>query len=541
MRQRYKYGIDFGTTNSSIACVMDDGNGNKTVKAFAVNGNKNRSEFIRSIVAFKDGEIIVGDGARQANASDIVTEVKTKLLARKCDDVCATHQGKKYYYSDVMAAILKYLKSAADRQKGNIVISGVVMGIPNETEESVKAVYYDALCKADFYRTREEAIEKTEFLEESVSVAMYFGANQVWQNKRAQILDFGGGTRELAVVDLKPQGLNSVGERHQVYSKSRLSTAGERITRELFLKVFLSKYSEAFFNGDEKKTVHLLGKLCDSLTDDPAELWDELKNSTLGMSFVQKMTRVKEELSFNDFAGLSMSYGETNGRCVIEEIYIERGDFETAIEGEMMRIQEKINTLLSNPEKPCPNIDMVLMAGGSSSIPSVRRLLQNRFGKDKVFFDDYHRGCYYINVMTCTALGFAYAGAIGVAAAVNDVTSFDYGFYDAVQKKVQVIIKKNTNFSDATFSPLTKESKFYCDVRQTDPKQRFFSFDLCEGERKVAHFRLDNKNGSGKYRLFFYIDAERGLLLYTMYDREMHTDITEQLLDEERSYKIVKE
>ena len=541
MRQKYKYGIDFGTTNSSIACVIDDGNGNKTVKAFAVNGNKNRSEFIRSIVAFKDGEVIVGDGARQANASDIVTEVKTKLLARKCDDVCAMHQGEKYYYSDVMAAILKYLKSAADRQKGSIIISGVVMGIPNETEESVKAVYYDALCKAGFYRTREEAIEKTEFLEESVAVAMYYGANKEWQNKRALIFDFGGGTLDLAVVDLKSQDLTHVCERHQVYSKSRLSTAGERITRELFLKVFLPRYGEAFFNGNEKQTIHLIGKLCDSLTDDPAELWDELKNSTIGMSFVQKMTRVKEELSFNDFASLSMSYGETNGRCVIEEIYIEREDFEAAIESEMMRIQEKINALLSNPEKPCPNIDMVLMAGGSSSIPAVRRLLQNRFGKDKVFFDDYHRGCYYINVMTCTALGFAYAGAMGVAAAVDDVTSFDYGFYDAVQKKVQVIIKKNTKFSDATFSPLTKESKFYCDVRQTDPKQRFFSFDLCEGERKVAHFRLDNKNGSGKYRLFFYIDAERGLLLYSLYDREMHTDITEQLLDEERSYKIVKE
>ena len=40
MRQKYKYGIDFGTTNSSIACVMDGGNRNKTVKAFAVNGNK---------------------------------------------------------------------------------------------------------------------------------------------------------------------------------------------------------------------------------------------------------------------------------------------------------------------------------------------------------------------------------------------------------------------------------------------------------------------------------------------------------------------
>lgn len=541
MRKSYKYGIDFGTTNSSIACVMDDDSGNRSVKAFSVNGNKNRSEFIRSIVAFKDGEMIVGDGARQANATDIVTEVKTKLLARKRDDVCATHNGKKYYYSDVMAAILKYLKSAADRQKGSTRINGVVMGIPNETEESVKSVYYTALCKAGFYKTEQEAIDKTEFLEESVAVAMYYGANKEWQNQRALIFDFGGGTLDLAVVELKNQDLDHIGERHQVYSKSRLSTAGERITRELFLKVFLPQYSDAFYNGDESQTVKLIGKLCDSLTDDPAELWDELKSSTLGMSFVQKMTRVKEELSFNDIAGLSMSYGETGGRCIIEELYIDRKDFESAIENELISIQDKINALLSDPDKPCPNIDKVFMAGGSSSIPAVRKLLQDRFGKDKVFFDEYHRGCYYINVMTCTALGFAYAGATGVSSVVDDVTSFDYGFYDAVQKKVQVIIKKNTKYSEATYSPLTKDSKFYCDVKQTDPNQQFFGFDLYEGDKKVAHFRLDNQNGSGKYRLYFYIDPERGLLLYTMYDRERHMDITENLLDEERSYKIIKE
>lgn len=540
----YKYGIDFGTTNSSIACVKETEEGTREVAAFQVEINKKRPDFIRSIVAYKGEQAYVGDAVYQqtdSGASQIVTEVKTKLFHRNADDVCLTYNGREYLYSDIMAAILCHLKKCADEQKGDRHIDGVVMGIPNETDEKVKGVYYTALVKAGFYRDREEAIAKTEFLEESVAVALFYGAKQEWQNKRALIFDFGGGTLDLAVVDLKEQSLDSVKERHEVYSKSKLSTAGERITRELFLKVFLPQYSAEFFSGDETQTIRLLGKLCDSMTLDPSELWEELRRSPLGMRFIWKLERAKETLSFGEFADISLSLGEAGGRCSIKEIFIERADFEKAIDSELITIRQTIDALLGNPERPCPNIDIVLMAGGSSSIPAVRKLLENRFGKEKIYFDEYHRGYYYVNVMTCTALGFAYAGAMGGSAAVNDVTSFDYGFWDPVQEKVVVVIKKNTKYSEATYSRLTKEAKFYCDVRQTAPNQRYFGFDLYEGLEKVAHFKINNQNGSGKYRLYFYIDAERGLLQYAIYDRDYHIDITGNMLEEERSYNLNKE
>ncbi len=67
---------------------------------------------------------------------------------------------------------------------------------------------------------------------------------------------------------------------------------------------------------------------------------------------------------------------------------VERADFEAWIAGELRSIDEVVAGLLSSAAVEPGDVDRVFATGGSSLVPSVRRLLADRFGPDKVVGGD---------------------------------------------------------------------------------------------------------------------------------------------------------
>ena len=97
-------GIDLGTTNSCVA-VMEG-------KEAKVITNPEGNRTTPSVVAFKDGERIVGDAAKRQviTNKDSVISIKRKMGTKEK----VTLEGKNYSPEEISAMILSYLKSYAE-------------------------------------------------------------------------------------------------------------------------------------------------------------------------------------------------------------------------------------------------------------------------------------------------------------------------------------------------------------------------------------------------------------------------------------------
>lgn len=542
----YKYGIDFGTTNSSIALVMQDTDDSKYTKVFEVDRFEAPFEIIRSVVGYKDNEVFVGERGLSyliGVEDNPIKRVKMILLNAEKDEFVTSINGKDIYCSDVMAEILKEMKRAADTQNKGCTIDGVVMGVPNGTKECIKAVYLVALVKAGYFRNEQEAATKTDFLEESIAVALFYGIKRGLNAKKALIFDFGGGTLDMAVVEMKNQSLNDTDiTPHEVIKKGEKTGAGEKFTSLLFTEVFVPAYAEKYFNGNKFSVARMFSELGVESGKNLTTLWENmLEKGGPVWAFIKELDRAKIILSSKESCEFYLYIDETEEHDEVEfkTVTLKRSDFERAIKKEIDSISKTIDKMLREEEPRFSNseIDVVLLAGGSSMIPCVKKMLIDKFGEDKVHFDIEVKGGTFINVMTSIAQGLAYVGYRSVDV-IKDITSFDYGFMDYETDKIEVVLPKGTKYQDAIFNKDSTRVEYTCDIVGVDSNKKKFFIDIYEGNNKISRLMFDKTTlHSGRYRVFFSIDNKKGLLRVDVYDTGI-MDWVKDLPEEERKFKM---
>ena len=109
-------GIDLGTTNSCVA-VYEGGE----AKVIA---NPEGLRTTASVVAFKNGEIIVGQKAKNQMITnpDVVYSIKRKMGTSEKVEL----EGKKYTPEEISAMILSYIKDYAESYLGEKVTKAVI-------------------------------------------------------------------------------------------------------------------------------------------------------------------------------------------------------------------------------------------------------------------------------------------------------------------------------------------------------------------------------------------------------------------------------
>lgn len=525
-----KYGIDFGTTNSSISIIDTTDPDFPRARVLEVDRYESPFEILRSVVAYKGSDIFVGnEGLEQVLGSEDnpARQVKLDLLNAQKDGYCFTYNGKKIYYSDIMGEIFRRLRVRAETQIGSDKPDGVIVGVPYETPADVKNVYITALIKAGFYCDLETAYANTEFLEEPVAVAIFYGTQIAHQNRYSLVVDYGGGTMDMAIVRL-----NSHGEKHEIIAKEGYEGAGEKMTALLFSKVFLPAYAERYFEGNRVAAMKVFKKMgYNARTLDG--MWNELgKTGGLGWKFINELDRAKQKLSTESECVFAFHVAETdyNPEIRIDNVVLKRAEFEEAISSELEEIGVAVNRMFAS--KKCKinditksSIDEVLLAGGSSIIPSVREKLADIFGKEKIHFDETTQGGYLINVMTGISQGLAWFGyRPDHNMRVDDITSFDYGIYDRINDRLEVVLEKGTKLSAASASLFTghrlppENYVYYREIYHKDKDLPFFYVEITEGDRIVKTLHFNKAKHSGCYRLFFAIDERRGLIEVHVYD-----------------------
>ncbi len=539
----YKYGIDFGTTNSSIA-IRFVGDDNKEHTKLIELKDTLPKEIIPSVVLADDeGNIIAGEdaldqyiqGAGDSKGRRFIKQIKLEL-EKKGSRLNYTVSGKRVAGVDAIAAIFKVLRLKAEKEATllGIEMSGVVLGVPVQYGDIQKNVLKQALFKAGFYESMAEAEKETEFVSEPVAVAIHYGI-KLERDTTVLVFDFGGGTLDLAIVNLKNQVAHDRLHPHETIAKERITLGGEELTRLFFIKSFCApeKYgtkkicSEFGFRGDLS----------------PEALWEKLLQCEDGIRFIAAVERCKCALSVDSkntfsFIGKDIQF---------EDQVFYRNDFEDAIENKLDDIDSLIRRCLESGKINDPyDIDQVILAGGSSMIPAVQRCLIDIFGPQRVSGgpssnDTYikaHRKNKAIEseVLTSIVRGLAIVGCKN-GSLIDDIVDCDYGVWDTVRDNFVPIILKDTRVKDTVLDKISCQG-IHIKAKCSNPDLPKVKIEVYQrnltGKHKIGTIEISDPGGR-EYLIYMEVDKKQAILVVSIYD-----DVQKRWFDEipldERQY-----
>ena len=177
-------GIDLGTTNSAVAVL--EGNEPKIIP----NPEGNRTT--PSVVAFKDGEIQVGEVAKRQMVTnpDTVASIKRHMG----EDGYKEHANNKDYTpQEISAMILQYLKGYAEDYLGDKVTKAVI---------TVPAYFNDAQRQATKDAGKIAGLEVERIVNEPTAAALAYGLEKEKDEEKILVFDLGGGTFDVSILEL---------------------------------------------------------------------------------------------------------------------------------------------------------------------------------------------------------------------------------------------------------------------------------------------------------------------------------------------------
>ena len=177
-------GIDLGTTNSVIATLEG---GEPTIIP-----NAEGARTTPSVVAFKDGEVMVGEVAkRQAitNPDRTVRSVKRHMGDANWK---IEIEGKSYTAQEISARILMKLKRDAEAYLGEPVTEAVI---------TVPAYFNDAQRQATKEAGQIAGLEVQRIINEPTASSLAYGLDKV-HDHTILVFDLGGGTFDVSVLEI---------------------------------------------------------------------------------------------------------------------------------------------------------------------------------------------------------------------------------------------------------------------------------------------------------------------------------------------------
>jgi molecular chaperone DnaK len=353
-------GIDLGTTFSAVAFVNAYG------KAEII-PNQEGDRTTPSVVYFQeDGTPIVGVEARRQAMAEPRRTVRFFKREMGNSSYRVNIDGKDYFAEDLSALVLKKLKAAAEAKFPEVTKAVI----------SVPAYFKDAQREATRQAGTIAGLDVIRIINEPTAAAIAYGADKAEGPQTLMVYDFGGGTFDVTVMRAKGNELTVIA------TDGNAMLGGKDIDERLvsyFAEEFLSEH------GVDLRTEPSTNQ----------DLWD-------------KAERVKKDLSFRDNLAETFSFGEKTLR-----IDIDRDRFEELIADLVKQTEDCVTRVLQAAALQWSDIDRVLLAGGSSRIPAVRRMISRLSGKD---------AARDLNPDECVALGAALQAVSVVAEGVPAVT-----------------------------------------------------------------------------------------------------------------------
>ena len=538
----YKYGIDFGTTNSSIAIRFVGDDKQEHTLVVDVKDTLPRETIPSVVLADDKGNAVAGEDALNQYTQGVGNRKnqrfikKIKLdLENKGSELEYNINGKKVSGVDLIAAIFKVLRLKAEKAADELEIetSGVVLGVPVQYGDIQKNVLKQALVKAGFYRNMREAERDTAFVSEPIAVAVHYGLN-LTHDTTVMVFDFGGGTLDLAIVNLKNQvGVDKL-HPHKTISKERITLGGEELTRLFFINSFcdIRKYGVKRIGSEFGFGTKLT----------PEKLWEKLLQCEDGIRFIAAIEKCKCDLS----KASKYKFSFIGRNIQLEEQTFYRDDFSKAIEDKLDEIDDLIEMCLENGNVQDPyDIDHVILAGGSSMIPAVQNLLVDKFGNNRVsskltendaLIKSFKKNkATESEVLTSIVRGLAMVGCKDESL-IDDTVESDYGVWDSVENEFIPIVRKGILVKKTVLDRITHQG-IYENVECLDKNVSSVEIKVYQknltGEHRLGTINIPNPGGK-KYRIYMQVDKKKGTLEVIIFDIVEQRWIDEIPLNERR-------
>jgi hypothetical chaperone protein len=413
-----RLGIDFGTTNSSIAFAR----GNGTVELVSFPAAAAATESFRSVLYLEQHKHsgrtqIKGFTGPQAiehylhaeHKGRLIQSLKSYLTSRTLTGTEVF--GRRYTIEDLISRILTDLRLTAERQFGHPVRQATV-GRP------VRFVGSDSVEDDDFavQRLRQAFVhagfDSVEFEMEPIAAA-YAYESTLDHDELILIGDFGGGTSDFSLLHVGP-GVRARGRTPKdLLGNSGLGLAGDsfdaRIVRKLVSPAlgsdsFERSYAHApdrpasiipaapawiyanlerwhYLSFLKTRNVAEILKSARARAQEPEkiEALINLIEEDLGYQLHQAVQRLKVDLSNHESAEFRFRDGSMDLVATVD-----RAEFEGWIAEDLQSIERCVDTLLATSNISAQEVDRVFLTGGTSFVPAVRRIFEARFTSSRV-------------------------------------------------------------------------------------------------------------------------------------------------------------
>ncbi|MFD2609834.1 molecular chaperone DnaK [Deinococcus taklimakanensis] len=450
-------GIDLGTTNSVIA-VMEGGRPEVIVNA---EGGRTTP----SVVAYKGEERLVGQIARRQaalNPAATLFEVK-RFIGRRWDEVKEeagrspftvkegpggsvriTVNGQDLAPEQVSAEVLRKLVSDASAKLGQKITDAVI---------TVPAYFDNSQREATKQAGEIAGLNVLRVINEPTAAALAYGLERKG-NETVLVFDLGGGTFDVTILELG----DGVFEVKSTAGDTHLGGADfdHRIVD------WLAEEFQKEHNFDLRKDKQALQRLIEAAEKAKIDL-SNASETSISLPFI----------TFDPETRTPMHLERTLSRAKFEELTADL----------LRRVRKPVEQALSDAKLSASDINEVILVGGSTRIPAVKRIVQDITGKTPNES---------VNPDEAVALGAAVqAGIIQGDSSLGDIVLVDVTPLTlGVEVKggmIAPMITRNTTVP-------AKKTEIYTTAENNQPG---VEINVLQGERPMA---ADNKS-LGRFKL----------------------------------------
>jgi len=373
-------GIDLGTSNSAAAAIIA---GRPTIIPSA-EGTSVAGKAFPSYVAFtKDGQLLVGEPARRqavSNPEGTVMAIKRKMGT----DYKVKIFGKEYTPQQISAFILQKIKRDAEAFLADKVEKAVIT-VPAYFNDNQRQATKDAGSIA--------GLEVVRIINEPTAASLAYGMDRPEKEMKIMVFDLGGGTLDVTIMEVGPSK-DETGKVTPVFTV--LATNGDTQLGGTDMDNAIIDYI-----ADEFKKTNGI----------------DLRNDKVAIQRVREAgEKAKIELSTVLTTDINLPFisADASGAKHLT-MTMTRGKLEELVRPTIDRCRGPLDRALTDSKLTQKEISKIIMVGGPTRMPIVRKFVEDYMGKGV------ESG---VDPMECVAMGAAIQAGV-IAGDVHDLLLLD--------------------------------------------------------------------------------------------------------------------